>query len=57
MNGSLSRLRAVTHVITESYSSTRAKDDSIEYSFQFFDEQHHSDSLEPKNSSRQLCPD
>ena len=57
VNGSLSRLRVVIHVITESYSRTQAKDDSIEYSFQCFDEQHHSDALKPKNSSRQLCPD
>ena len=30
VNGSLSRLRIVIHVITESYSRTQAKDEPIE---------------------------
>ena len=38
-------ISVVTHVITESYSKTQARDDRIDYSFQGFDEKHHSDSL------------
>ena len=38
-------ISVVTHVITESYSRTQAKDDRIDYSFRGSDEQHHSDFL------------
>ena len=50
-------ISVVTHVITGSYSRTQAKDDPIEYSFQGFNELHHSDSFKPRNGSLQLCPD
>ena len=62
VNGCLSRMRVVTRVITEFYSRTQAKDDSIEYSFQSFDEQHHSNSSKPKSpalsglTSVRVCP-
>ncbi|EDR10090.1 uncharacterized protein LACBIDRAFT_318066 [Laccaria bicolor S238N-H82] len=42
----------------ERYSiSTKAKDNPIEYSLQRLAEQNYSDSLEPRNSSCQPCPD
>ena len=44
---SFATISIATHVITDSYSRTQAKDDPIEYSFQGFDEHHHSDSFEP----------
>ena len=59
VNGSM---RSVTRVITESYSRTQAKDDSIEFSFRCFDEQHHSNALKPKSpalsglTSVRVCP-
>ena len=54
---SFATISVVTHVITDFSSRTQAKDQPIEYSFQRFDEQHHSNSLKPRNSSCQLCPD